>query len=242
MSEELDDDAPADLATEVELRPCAYCGTSIHPSSHRCPECSGHVGLAWGTVHKEQFLFLFSAVCMAVGCLASWDVARPSAFDGLDTIRGTTILAFSLYGLLAGTIAVFHRRTLVWPFLIAAAEALWVGLETITKAIGSPTWEHWKAQAGPWFRTWRAIPPGSWLLTLGGALVLIAILKGLVGGFASAKSKAKATTAAGGGGAAARRRRYGGSAGADPLGGAPTPGGVDPATGQPYGTPPSPPS
>jgi len=70
MADEVELDAAGDSA--VELRPCAFCGHSIHPSSHLCTHCGGHVGLAWGTVHKELFLFLFLAVMVVVGCLASW--------------------------------------------------------------------------------------------------------------------------------------------------------------------------
>jgi hypothetical protein len=59
------------------LRPCAYCGTPVHPASHRCLHCGGHVGLAWGTVHREIFLFLFLAIATVVGCLASWTGRTP---------------------------------------------------------------------------------------------------------------------------------------------------------------------
>jgi hypothetical protein len=72
---------PDPLATDedvaVEQRPCAYCGTLIHPESHRCIHCGGHVGLAWGTVHKEIFLFLCLAVMTAVGCLVPWNGRTP---------------------------------------------------------------------------------------------------------------------------------------------------------------------
>lgn len=62
---------------DVALRPCAYCGHTIHPESHRCVECGGHVGLAWGTVHKELFLFLFLSVVIAAACLVSWTGRTP---------------------------------------------------------------------------------------------------------------------------------------------------------------------
>lgn len=59
------------------LRACAFCGTPIHPRSHRCPHCGGHVGLAWGSVHKEYMLFLFLAIVTLVGCLAPWTGRTP---------------------------------------------------------------------------------------------------------------------------------------------------------------------
>lgn len=67
----------ADASAPAELRPCAYCGTLIHPASHRCTSCGGHVGLAWGTVHKEVFLFLFLSIATVVGCLAPWSGRTP---------------------------------------------------------------------------------------------------------------------------------------------------------------------
>src|SRR5262245_54449816 len=63
----------------VEFRPCSFCGEAIHPSSHRCFHCGGHVGLGWGTVHKELFLFLFLSITMAVACFASWTGRTPVA-------------------------------------------------------------------------------------------------------------------------------------------------------------------
>jgi hypothetical protein len=233
--DELRDDL---LGEDAEDRPCAFCGAAIHPSSHRCPECGGHVGLAWGTVHKEQFLFLFAACCMAVGCLASWDQTRPSAFNGLQTIRGTTIFALSLYGLIAGTIAVFNRRTLIWPFFIGALEALWVGVEAITNVWGGPKWEEYGKAVGPWYRHVRAIPPGFWLLTIGGALVVIAVLKGVVGGFAGAKAKAKVTSSDRATTASERRRSRMAAAGSTAP--PPPPAGVDPISGGPLPPPPPP--
>jgi hypothetical protein len=235
--DELRDDL---LGEEAEDRACAFCGAAIHPSSHRCPECGGHVGLAWGTVHREQFLFLFAACCMAVGCLVSWDQTRPSDFNGLQTIRGAMILAFSLYGLIAGVVAIFNRRTLIWPFFLGAIEALWVGIEGITGSIGSAKWEEYARMGGqPWWGKFRAIPPGFWLLTLGGALVVIAVLKGVVGGFAGAKAKAK-VTASGRATTASERRRTRLAAAGSPTAPVPFAGGVDPTTGEPIPPPPPP--
>src|SRR5262245_15823532 len=82
MADETDIQAVSGLggegAADVELRPCAFCGHSIHPAGHRCTHCDGHVGLAWGTVHKELFLFLFLSVMVIVGCLASWTGRTPA--------------------------------------------------------------------------------------------------------------------------------------------------------------------
>ena len=76
-----------DADASVEMRPCAYCGALIHPASHRCTHCGGHVGLAWGTVHEAVFLFLVLSTAPVGGCLA------PGA--GPSLVR----VGFALYGL-----------------------------------------------------------------------------------------------------------------------------------------------
>lgn len=214
---DLDDDA--DLAADdSEMRPCAYCGATIHPSSHRCPECGGHVGIAWGTVHKESFLFLLAGIFMAVGAMVSWDQARPSALTGLQTIRGALIFALALYGIVVGVIGVFNRRTVVWPFFMNALVALWVGIDGIVKSLDSPLYEQLRVLPGqPWWGKFRAIPPGMWLLTVGGALVVMAVLKGLVGGFATSKAKSRTEAEERAAKDAARRGRRAATLGVPPA-------------------------
>jgi hypothetical protein len=226
---------------EDENRPCAFCGAEIHPASQRCPECGGHVGLAWGTVHGEQFLFLLSACLIGVGCIVSWDQARPGVFTGLSTIRGSLMLALAVYGAVVGTLGILHRRLVVWPFFVNALLALWVGIGGITGSIDSGRWKEYEAQAGTWYRAWRAIPPGFWLLTLAGALVVIAVLKGIVGGFAGAKAKAKEAEETRSASQAARRRSRVPPGGVGESTALPPPAGVDPLTGGPLPPPPPPP-
>jgi len=201
-----DDSAMNDEAggEEVPLRPCSYCGTDIHPSSHRCVTCGGHVGLSWGTVHKELFLFLFASVLIGVGCIASWAIRSPSgssdAANGLTTIRGCVMFALSLYGITSAYFSILNRKMVVWPFLLNALIALWLGLPAVSNAIGGPAWKAWGklAETGggtlmdKWFGGFRAIPPGILLLTVGGLLVAISILKGIVAGFVAGAAKSKA--------------------------------------------------
>src|SRR6186713_2014494 len=132
----------------AELRPCSYCGASIHPSSHRCPECCGHVGISWGTVHKELYLFLLSAILIGVGCIASWTGRAPDGplgakITGLDTIRGTLMFAIAIYGVISGVMNLLYRRMVVWPYLLNALFGLWIGLGGVVDAIGSPAWKAW---------------------------------------------------------------------------------------------------
>lgn len=184
------DEEGGDIAADTEFRPCAFCGTSIHAKSHRCPDCGGHVGVAWGTVHKEVYLFLFSACLIAAGCLVSWDQNRPGTWNGLTTIRGSLMFAFALYGMFRAVISLFNRSMIVWPFFLNALLALWVGISGIMSCVNSKLWEKYANQehhslAGKFEDPLRAIPPGFWLITLAGFLVVLVVLKGVVAGFAS---------------------------------------------------------
>lgn len=223
-----DENAMNDEAGAIELRPCSYCGTDIHPSSHRCVTCGGHVGLSWGTVHKELFLFLFASILIGVGCIASWAVRSPTGdadpSNGLRTIRGCVMFALAIYGVTSAYFSILNRKMVVWPFLLNALIALWVGIPAITGTMGGTAWKAWSklAETGggtlmdKWFGSMRAIPPGLLLVAIGGTLVAISILKGLVGGFVSGAAKSKAAQEAAGAKGVARRRgaRGGDAAGA----------------------------
>lgn len=205
-------------AGAAELRPCSYCGTDIHPSSHRCVACGGHVGLSWGSVHKELFLFLFASILIGVGCVASWATRTPTgssaAMNGLVTIRGCVMFALALYGVASAYFSILNRKMVVWPFLLNALIALWLGLPAVSSAIGGTAWKAWGKHAetaggtmmDKWFGGMRAIPPGILLLTLGGLLVAISILKGVVAGFVSGAAKSKAAKEEASAKGAARRR------------------------------------
>jgi hypothetical protein len=147
----------SDIAADTEFRPCAFCGTSIHSKSHRCPDCGGHVGVAWGTV------------------------------------------ALAIFGMFRAVISLFNRSMIVWPFFVNAMLALWVGISGISASTKSALWKQYSemehtTMAGKFEDPLRAIPPGFWLLTIAGALVVLVVLKGVVAGFASgggAKAAAK---------------------------------------------------
>src|SRR5262245_19735555 len=113
------DDEGLGGAEAVEQRHCPYCGTAIDSRAHRCVACGGHVGIAWGTVHKEHWLFVFSAILIGVGCVASWNGRTPAGpngpeISGLDTIRGTLMFALAIYGLIAGIFNILFRRMVLW--------------------------------------------------------------------------------------------------------------------------------
>ena len=188
----------------AELRPCAYCGTPIHPMSTRCPECGGHVALAWKTVHKEHFLFLLTSILAAIGCLVSWTGRHPdvqSAFtNGMTTIRGPIILGLAVYGVFVSIFNILNRRMIMWPFLINCMLCLWVGIVGISNAASSPAWEAWTKKfenlgvlsLDHIMGQFRAIAPGMFMLTLAGGLIAISFLKGIVAGFASGAAKSRA--------------------------------------------------
>lgn len=221
---------------EPPLRPCSFCGTEIHASSHRCVTCGGHVGISWGVVHKELFLFLLASILIGIGCLASWATRSPTrdfpAMNGLLTIRGSIMLALSIYGVASAYFSILNRKMVVWPFLLNALLALWLGLPAVSSAINGTEWNAWKQLADTsggsmmdkWFGGLRAIPPGILLLTIGGLLVAISILKGIVGGFVSGSAKAKAAQAEGSVKGAARRRGARASSEPTPIAGDPVAG------------------
>ena len=201
---------------QVEFRPCPFCGASIHPSSHLCPECGGHVAISWGTVHKELYLFLLCSILIAVGCLASWTGRMPvkangvwttlattvgPAMNGLDTHRGTLMFAVALYGIVAGFMNILYRRMVVWPYLLNSLLALWVGIGGLTSVMGSDAWNAWGEQfkvtggtmTEKFFGGFRAVPPGFLLLTLAGFMIMARLLGGIVA--AATKPKEAAPSA-----------------------------------------------
>lgn len=155
-------------------------------------------------VHKEHFALLFANCFFLAGALAAWNRAEPGTtassgglIHGLDTIRGAAIFALAIYGFWVSAIGLWTKRTVVWPFLLNALLALWVGLggviagfksEAFDKAMeGVPAGASYlsKFLAGP-----GSIAPGFWMLAAAGVLVLFLILKGILGGASKSKSKA----------------------------------------------------
>lgn len=168
----------------------------------------------WFLVHKELILLLFANCLFFAGVLVAWDrtldwdASPRAAFTGLSTIRGGLIFALALHGFWTLFLNFRYRQTIVWPFLLNAIFALWVGIPGFTGNFGSDRWtaakEYMDGQTASFLAKFLApfsnTAPGYWLLTAGGALVLIVLLKGVISG----ASKTKAKAAAGGGG---RRRR-----------------------------------
>lgn len=239
MADEIDASADAD---GDEMRHCCYCGSEIHSSSYRCPECAGTVALGWGTALKEHFLFLFCSILIAVGCATSWaqrfpagatvdktimveNLAAPGApplaanapkmiektiqvapevesLNGLTTIRGAFMFAIALYGIIVALFNLLHRRMIVWPFFLNGVIALEVGLTSISRCMGSAAWELWGKKTADinWVEgligKLRAVPSSQLLLTFAGALIVMSIIKGVVGGFAAGAAKSKEKQAA----------------------------------------------
>jgi len=211
------------------------------------------VGLAWGTAHKEHFLFLFASILVLVACLASWSQRFPAGamikrtemveapavpgapapkpgtpkvmieqttevapqvdtISGLTTIRGSFMFAIAIYGIFVALFNLLYKRMVVWPFFLNGVVALEVGLQGVSRSIGSTAWELWatKTESLNWVEKlvgkWRAIPSAFLLLTFAGAIVLISIVKGVVGGFAAASAKQKDKQAASSEAAEPRRK------------------------------------
>lgn len=137
------------------------------------------------------------------------------SLNGLQTIRGAFMFCLALYGAIVALFNLLHRRMIVWPFFLNGVLALEVGLTTISKCMGSTAWDVWtKFSDGNFveklFGRWRAVPASQLLLTFAGAIVLISILKGIVGGFAAGAAKSKEKAAAATEAAEARRLARGG--------------------------------
>lgn len=180
-----------------------------------------HAGLkaraSWSLVHKELLLLLLANCLFFGGVLAAWSRAAPGQvgdpstyINGLDTIRGALIFVLAIYGFWTLALSLWFRQVVVWPFLINALLALWVGIAGFTRTIGSDSWDqactyldHMPSRSflDKGMIPLSSIPPGYWLLTVGGALVLIVLLKGVISG-ASASKKPVAAPAG-----RSRRRR-----------------------------------
>jgi hypothetical protein len=177
----------------------------------------------WSLVHKELLAMLLANCFFFAGALVAWARVHPwggmgaTPYSGLETIRGAAIFGLSLFGFWIMVINVWHRQLIVWPYLLNALLALWVGIPGFTNAFGSEAWDRsseWlKAQPGSHSFLEKAmtplsnIAPGYWLLTAGGALVLIVLVKGILGGASQSRAAAASEAASGGGAAGGRRRR-----------------------------------
>jgi hypothetical protein len=154
---------------------------------------------AWSLIHKELLALLLANCFFFAGALASWSRGVPSDVDfvqsfylqGIDTIRGAAIFALAIFGFWIMLINFVFRQLIVWPYLINALLALWVGIPGFTRTIGSDKWDRAKAYGDTLsnqsmlddiMHPLSTIPGGFWLLTAGGALVLIVLLKGILGG------------------------------------------------------------
>jgi hypothetical protein len=135
------------------------------------------------------------------------DAGPAPTLYGLGTIRGALIFALALYGFWVIFLNFRYRQTMVWPFLINAILALWVGIPGFTNNFGSEHWtlaeKYMEQETASFLAKLMAplsnTPPGHWLLTFAGAIVLVVLLRGILSG----RSKTKARAAASGG----RRRR-----------------------------------
>ncbi len=174
----------------------------------------------WSLVHREQMTLLFANILFFVGALAAWsravpgDVANPSTYiHGLDTVRGALIFALALYGFVVIYVNIRFRQTRVLPIFMNALFALWVGIPGFTRMIGSDAWvqakahvEHLKQTVGgvsildDFLIPLSAIAPGYWMLTAGGLLVLLVLVRGVLAGASSVKAQKREA-------AGSRRRR-----------------------------------
>ena len=186
-----------------------------------------HVRASWHLIPKEVFAFLFANCLMFAGAVSAWSRSLPDVaatpynhIMGTDTIRGTMILALALYGFWTAIFNIWGRQLKVWPYVINAMLALWVGIGGVMSGLSNDAWDaaveakkQAMAQAGQgktmlddWMFSFGGIPPAAWVLTAGGLIVAIIIVKGVLGGAKSAKAGATATDDEEPAGARRRRR------------------------------------
>lgn len=170
-----------------------------------------HVRASWHLIPKEVFAFLFANCLMFTGALVAWSRSLPDAAArpyehvmGTDTIRGAMILALAIYGFWTAVFNIWGRQLKVWPYVVNALLALWVGIGGIMAGLGSDKWdaavEARKAEMGElgisktmlddWMLAFGGIPPAAWVLTAGGLIVMIIVVKGVLGGAKAAKAGA----------------------------------------------------
>jgi hypothetical protein len=161
---------------------------------------------SWALLPKQVFTLLFANILFFVGCLADWSRAVPGdpwnpliVTNGLDHIRGSVIFALAIYGFWTCVFNIWHRQMKVWPFLLAAVLGLWVGIGTLTQKLNSDEMDRAIANLAAKSHsfldkaTYRlgVVAPGPWLLTLGGIVVLIVLIRGVMSGAAAAKASGR---------------------------------------------------
>ena len=125
------------------------------------------------------------------------------------------IFALAIYGFWTAVFNIWHRQMKIKPYLWNAILALYVGIEGIMGTIGSERWdktvEYLRTMYPKRFYhdvTYRmgVLPAGQWMLTIGGVIVMVTLIKGIISGAQSAKATAAAAAEAA---AESRRRRRG---------------------------------
>lgn len=162
----------------------------------------------WHGNQNQMFAFLFANCLFFAAVFVAWmrsapgdPAGDPSTYvTGLHTIRGAFIFALSLYGFWTAVFNLWHGQMKVWPYLLNAILALWVGIAGFAQTIGGEEWdkakEHLKTLDSKTFKDDMLVPlstvaPGYWLLTFGGLIVVWVIINGLMKG----SQTSKATTA-----------------------------------------------
>jgi hypothetical protein len=216
----LDDDLPADEGGMDEAADQAPA-VDTHAILAEASVERMHRQAYWHGTDRQLFAFLFANCLFFAGALVAWmrsapgdPAGDPSTYvTGMHTIRGAFIFALSIYGFWTAVFNLWHGQMKVWPYLLNAVLALWVGIAGFAHTIGGTEWD----KAKSYLETLESkkmlddllvplstVAPGYWLLSFGGLIVVWIIVTGLMKGSASAKSPASADESAG---KPARRRR-----------------------------------
>ncbi len=159
----------------------------------------------WHGNQNQMFAFLFANCLFFAAVFVAWmrsapgdPAGDPSTYvTGLHTIRGAFIFALAIYGFWTAVFNLWHGQMKVWPYLLNAVLALWVGIAGFAQTIGGEEWEKAKAHLdtleSKTFKDDMLVPlstvaPGYWLLTFGGLIVVWVIINGLMKGSQTSKA------------------------------------------------------
>jgi len=161
-------------------KPCVFCGSEIGVAASRCPHCAGFLPIAEGTIFKQHFFFLFSALAIAIGCLLPWERSYGVMnLTGIDSIAGGFTFVFAVYAVIASWWNIYHRKMIVWPILLAAFDGAvfgWARVVQIAMEVVPPTNLEGFAKIQTTVKLYiGSFGPGLYLVTFFSTLVILSI-------------------------------------------------------------------
>jgi len=111
--------------TVPEAKECVLCGEAIAYYADRCAHCGGFLPIAEGRAFGQHFFFFVCSLAIFLGTLLPWEGMWWDSY-GWRGLGGGFLLVLSGYGMVAAFFNIFHRRMIVWPVILAAAEGTYL--------------------------------------------------------------------------------------------------------------------